>query len=452
MDVNATTYRHDAGVRFRRFAALACLTLAACVRDIDPLRPQDPDRTLSRVDTAAPVPEVPEIVTVKTGQSLDTGGIGNPLVPLLALLEDPPSHGGSITFQSMGAAGWYPSRRDPASGSCDAINTAQCCMTKHVVADAGISPWDEELILTLRGPMLVKQLAVYQPQAAGATWDRVSFWENGKPGQGIGFQGDATLGGTFTGSIGNKCLVDVSTDRKFPCGPGSVPYCPANSVSQKIGWEGSKLILIQAAMPHFGDPEMLAVKNCSTDPKDNWFDAPWIGLSHGELVRSGKFGGCHCYAKDPAKWELADGCGQFNVFETVNDQNGFANLDLFSTNFFGYQGYVGEGPCGKECDIRNLLPAADLVDKSDSQEGDAAVASPAKGPRAAFRRPAKGYRWFVILMDAKTRTVQLALAHPGNLPAALMAMAVPPSQVPRSAIDALVALRLPAPPTASLRH
>src|SRR5690242_19715356 len=33
---------------------------------------------------------------------------------------DAPSHGGTITFQEIGAPGWYPSRRDPAVGPCDA--------------------------------------------------------------------------------------------------------------------------------------------------------------------------------------------------------------------------------------------------------------------------------------------------------------------------------------------
>ena len=33
--------------------------------------------------------------------------------------------------------------------------------------------------------------------------------------------------------------------------------------------------------------------------------------------------------------------GQFNVFEVVNDNNQYKNLGVFSTNMFGYAGYVG---------------------------------------------------------------------------------------------------------------
>ncbi len=359
---------------------------------------------------------------------------------------DVPSHGATITFQSLGAPGWYPSSRDPASGQCDAVKNGTCCMTKHTLPDSGISPWDEELILTLRGPMLVKHIAVYQPGTAGADqWDRVTDWDMAAPaqGHGIAFQGDGVTDFNFSGSVGNKCLVDVSSDRKFACGPGSSPYCAANSPSQRYGWEGSKLILFLASMPHFGSTALANVKHCSTDKADNWFDAPWVGLSHGELIRSGKFGGCNCYAKDPAHWELADGCGQFNVFEVVNDNNTYRNLDMFSTNFFGYGGYVGEGPCGKGCDITKLDPAVDLIDKATSREASAAVASPKKGPGAAFRRPSEGYRWFAILMDVKTRTVQLAMVHPDNAAQAMAFTNAPPAQLQRTGINALLAMRLP---------
>jgi hypothetical protein len=366
-----------------------------------------------------------------------------------------------MTFQSLGAAGWYPSSRDPASGACDAYKNGQCCMAKHTLADAGIAPWDEELILTLRGPMLVKRIAVYQPDPADKNaWTRVSQWNDAAPstGEHIAFQGDGASadGAGFPGSVGNKCLIDVSTERTFPCGPGSLPYCAANSPSHRYGWEGPKLILLLASMPHFGSAPLAAVKHCSTDPKDNWYDAPWIGLSHGELIRSGKFGGCNCYSKDPAHWELADGCGQFNVFETVNDNNAYRNLDLFNTNFFSYAGYVGEGPCGPKCDVTTLDPAVDLISKSTAREAQAAVATPQKASNTTFRRPSDGYRWFVILLDSQTRTVQLALAHPGNLPQALATVtgtsvtSTLPSKVGRAAIDGLIAMRLPGQPSTSL--
>jgi hypothetical protein len=63
---------------------------------------------------------------------------------------------------------------------------------------------------------------------------------------------------------------------------------------------------------------------------------------------------------------------------------------------------------------------------------------------AALRRPENGYRYFIILMDVNTRTVQLAIVHPQKIPAGLGAfLPALPSLVPRSAVDAALATRLP---------
>jgi hypothetical protein len=361
---------------------------------------------------------------------------------------DAASHGGTITFQQIGAAGWYPSRRDPSSGMCDARKTDTCCLTKHDIAGTDLTPWDEDLIMTLRGPIALKQFATYQPSGAGAsTWKLVSAWDDRAPNapRGLAFDGNGTEASGFPGTVGSECLVNVSTDQPFACGPGSVPYCPEPSGQHHTykGWAGSKLFILLASMPHADSGK---VQNpCSKDASGNWYDAPWLGLSHGELVRAGAFSDCQCYAKDPDKWYLADGCGQFNVFEVVNDNNQYKNLGVFSTNFFGYAGYVGEGPCGPACDVSKLDPAVDLIDKSkDTEAQSGALASPSKGPGAAFRRPEGGYRYFVILMDVASRTVQLAVVHPSQIPASLAPLLPDlPADVPTTTIDALLALRLP---------
>ena len=356
---------------------------------------------------------------------------------------DPASHGGTITFQDIGAAGWYPSRRDPETGPCDAYDQDMCCLAEQEVTSNALTPWDEDLVLTLRGPLRTKQLAVYQPSGDGA-WALVSAWDARAPSDasGIAFRGNDTETEGFDGAVGTECLVDVSSDRVFPCGPGSSPYCPASSQPEHYGWAGSKLFVLLARMPHADEADATP---CSTGTAGNWYDAPWLGLSLGELARAGAFSSCQCYAKNPAEWWLGDGCGQFNVFEVVNDNNAFRNLELFSTNFFGYAGYVGEGPCGAACDISGLAANVDLVDKSTYGEAaGGAVASPDDGPGVAFRRPSLGYRYFLIHLDVASRTVQLAIVHPEAVPSALGAL-LPnlPASVPQSAIESLLALRLP---------
>ena len=370
---------------------------------------------------------------------------------------DPVSLGGTITFRNIGATGWYPSRRDPASGPCDATGADGCCRAKHYLTTDSLTPWNEELIMTLRGPMIVGRIAVYRPDGADpARWDRTSVWDGDAPAvmDGIAFKGNDTEKNGFRGTVGNTCLVDVSTDRTFSTGTGSVPYCPPTNDTKYYGWDGSKMFILLATMPRAGTGAIDDAEHCGLDPENNWYDAPWIGFSHGEMVRSGAFGSCHCYAKDGAKWYLADGCGQFNAFEVVNDNNDYQNFDLFSTNFFGYGGYVGEGPCGKNCRTSGLDPEIDLVNKSTSTGAvTGAIADPAKGPGAAFRRPTSGYRYFVVLFDIKTRTVQMALIHPANVPRPVQALFPGlPAQVSRAVIDDILALRLPEGGSAGVRN
>ncbi len=357
------------------------------------------------------------------------------------------SNGGSILFQNIGAPGWYPSPRDPNTVTCDAYRKGTCCMAKHVITTDSLAPWNEDLTMTLRGPMLVKQFAVYQPNPDKLNWSLASLWHDKTPAilQGIAFKGNGTETTGFNGIVGNKCLVDVSTNKKFPCGPNSVPYCNTNDGNQYYGWEGSKLIILQASMPHMTDPLFSNAKHCSVDKADNWYDAPWIGLSHGELIRIGKFSGCNCYGKDPVNWAVADGCGQFNVFETVNDNNTYQNFDLFSTNFFAYHGYIGEGPCGKNCNVTNLNIKVDLINKANSLEASTgSVASPQKGPGTAFRRPLNGYRYFIILMDMQSRSIQLAEIHPASIPTVLQTLLPSlPAQISRNTINDILTLRLP---------
>lgn len=354
---------------------------------------------------------------------------------------DAASDGATITFQSVGGTGWYPSRRDPASGQCDVVNTAQCCMTEHQLDSDQLTPWNEELSMTLRGPMVIKQIVAYQP-GAGDTWARVSAWDSRGTQEGIAFWGNNAENG-FSGRVGSVCEVEVAPALPYPCGAGSVPYCPEGS-NKYYGFAGSKLIVVLAWNPHTGTGAVDDVA-CGGE-SEGWHDAPWIGLTHGELVRSGRYSGCHCWSK-PGNAYAQDGCGQFNVFEVVNDNNQYANFDLFSTNLVSYAGYIGEGPCGNACDTSALPATSDLLNKNNGGNSAAtagAVSGPGQATGAAFVRPASGFRYFVILLDESTRTVQIGLVHPGNIPASVNGV-LPnfPLQIPRTTVDALLAMRLP---------
>jgi hypothetical protein len=369
---------------------------------------------------------------------------------------DPASHGGTITFQSIGGAGWFGSMRDPALGMCDAKNVAGCCLATNTITGTALTPWDEELIMTLRGPMIIKQFVTYQPDsAAPGQWSLVSSWDSRAPQapKGMAFNGNKTQTAGFNGTIGTECLVDVSTDKVYPCGPGgAVPYCspPGAGQHKYYGWAGSKLFVVLAWMPHADSGKIASP--CSTTTTGGWWDAPWIGLSLGELVRSGAFSPCNCYSKPASNAASADGCGQFNVFEVVNDNNSYKNLDVYSTDLVDYCGYDGEGPCGPKCNAATVGPAVDLIDKKTGTTEALAGAIATQGvnckgstgPGAALRRQANGYRYMIILLDVASRSVQLALVHPQNVPASIAGLlpSLPP-QLPQATVDGVLALRLP---------
>jgi len=383
-----------------------------------------------------------------------SGGGSAPLGPAIGAAQfaagdlDPASDGGTLTFQNIGKVGAYPSRRAPGSAACDVKNTADCCLTSYQETTDKLTPWNEDLIVTLRGPIQVKQFVVYQPAAMNdAEWDVVTAWDAASAAQafGISFNGNGTPNAKFAGTVGSECITDVMTATPFGCAAMSSPLCDSSAgLPKNLGWAGSKLFVLTARMPMMGGAKLDAATACGQGTTNNWYNAPWIGISLGELVRENKFGPCNCYSS-PANPNDGNGCGQFNAFEVVNDNNAYQNFDVFSTNFFGYGGYVGEGPCGKSCNLTGVGPA-DLIDKSTSKTATKGGVTVAGGATAhvAFRRPEDGYRYVLVLFDVTTRQVQMAVIHPSKVPASAAGLLPTlPRTLPRASIDSLLALRLP---------
>src|SRR5271170_7719305 len=98
-----------------------------------------------------------------------------------------------------------------------------------------------------------------------------------------------------------------------------------------------------------------------------------------------------------------------------------------------------------QCNLAGINAGADLIDKATSKEAAmGAVATPAGGPTAAFRRPETGYRYFIVLLDVASRTVQLGIVHPMNVPASIGTLLPSlPGTIPQATVDAMLALRLP---------
>jgi hypothetical protein len=154
---------------------------------------------------------------------------------------------------------------------------------------------------------------------------------------------------------------------------------------------------------------------------------------------------CNCYSKTGT---VGDGCGEINVFEVVMDDNQYSNREFASTGLRSYQeGHVGGAVCQESCERDTFPDDVEVVDACGQTAYE-------RGPEIAFggdtdgcpvwRRP-DGDRYFFILLDQAERMIQVGIIHPERIPASVGGVLPDfPGQVPRDAIDALLALRLPA--------
>jgi hypothetical protein len=372
----------------------------------------------------------------------------------------PPTAGGTITFTNIGAFGWWGRRleSDPAVTPNDPRCDVQaefvdlgpqggqvfCCRGRHDTTTDVLSPFDEQMALIMRGPLAVRALAVYQPGAGAGVWSRVSLWDESQA-VGIKFTGPGDAS-SFTGRVGDGCQWYAMLPTPFPCGPGSEPFCPASGPDlHYAGWAGSKLVVFDASMPPWDDAALEASR-CSTGP--NPADAPWIGFSASELMRdgSGKYFPCHCY--DNANRPDGAGCGEINLFEAVPEAEGeHGNRNILSTGLRSFQfGSLGGHVCGvARCDVNTFPARADLMDACSQSPivGGATLTAGAAGPCPVWRRP-RDRRFFFVLLDQTSRSIQVGIVHPQAVPSAAAALLPAlPTEISRATVDALLALRLP---------
>jgi hypothetical protein len=373
------------------------------------------------------------------------------------------THGGTLTFTSIGAAGFWGRRieAEPGDPQCDVqsetINYSWggsdfCCRTKHEVSSDRLSPFNEQVSMVLDGPLRVKQLAIYQPFDNGrGSWGLRSYWDREAADKPFNFHfvgpDDTT---SFDGVLGNNCSFYASQERAFPCGEGSDPYCPGSKLDFE-GWAGSKLFILLASMPYADEPEIQKKSCISAGQNERAQDSPWIGLGASELFRDGWAGynPCHCFANTDGA--VGDGCGQINVFEVIAEASGakWGNRDVISTGIRSYQvGSLGGVTCGIDgCgaeqfpDDADLLDANNLVPMTHGAVIDADHRESTEGP--VWRR-ATDDRYYLFLLDEDARTVQVAVVHPGGIPQVLQAL-VPslPNQIEQASIEDFLKLRLP---------
>lgn len=360
------------------------------------------------------------------------------------------TRGGTMTFTNVGAPGFWPRRinngaGDPACTYKDGTDTwgGPCCMTEHATTSSALSPFDEELTLILKA-IDIKQLAVYQPASAppATGWARVTAWDaRSQRAENLWFTQQGAGSTLFPGDLThNDCVGYVTQEPVSNCSNGAY-YCPNDPGILHEGYSGSKLVVLLASMT-FPDEGVTACGDTAPGRP-----APWVAFVASELVRDGgrKWNGlCNCYSKTGT---VGDGCGEINVFEVVMDNNDYSNREFMSTGVRSYQaGHIGGAVAGAEL-LASTFPAdSDIVDtcaKTAYESGPILVAGGSTDGCPVWRRPV-GDRYFFILLDETTRTIQIGILHPENLPAATSELLPElPASISRSTVDAMVQLRLP---------
>ncbi|MBN2194651.1 MAG: DUF2403 domain-containing lipoprotein [Polyangiaceae bacterium] len=365
--------------------------------------------------------------------------------------ESPVTRGGTMTFTNVGAAGWWPRRLDAAEGdpACDykdGLDTwgGHCCMTRHETTSRALSPFDEEMTLILKA-IDVKQLAIYQPSAASsqADWTRVTAWDRRREGaENLWFAQQGAGSASFSGDLTHDdCVGYVMQEPSVDCGEGLGYYCPDDPGILHRGYAGSKLVVFLGSMS-FDDEGVAACTGSGTG-----HPGPWVAFVASELVRDGgrKWNGlCNCYTKAE---NVGDGCGELNLFEVVMDDNQYSNREFMSTGLRSFQaGHVGGAVCQATCD-RDAFPSdVDVVDACAQEayaNGPELVVGGDTDSCPVWRRP-DGDRYFFVLLDEVSRTIQVGIVHPGLVPAAASGLLPElPGALPRTVIDGVVAMRLP---------
>jgi hypothetical protein len=392
-------------------------------------------------------------ITLTSGGTVGDGGgseVGDAL-GAYPIAPSPATVGGTMTFTNIGAPGWWPRRidqpvGDPACTYKDGLDTwgGHCCMTQARATNSDLAPFDRELTLILKA-VDVKQLAIYQGSAESvdANWRRVTAWDaRTRRAENLWFTQQGEGSSSFPGDLTkNDCVGYVMQSPRFDCGEGSAYFCPPDPGVLHRGYEGSKLVILLASVS-FDDAN---VRACGSTGAGS--PAPWVAIVASELIRDGgrKWNGlCNCYSKTGT---VGDGCGEINVFEVVMDDNAFSNREFASTGVRSYQvGHIGGAVAGASLSPADFPGDSDVVDvcsKRTYAKGPVLVAGGATDGCPVWRRP-QGDRYYFILLDAPTRTIQVGILHPQHLPSALGGILPSlPARIERKDIDALVALRLP---------
>ena len=221
---------------------------------------------------------------------------------------------------------------------------ATSCVQDDWPVAGNLAPFDEELTMVFRGPMLIRDIGVYSKGGSG--WGRESRYTlagvsenlvfmNNKGGEcegcgewtpcGGNSQSYATQDGwgaasqpqQFTGHLQDGVEVNIMSGT--PCGQ----ECGFARPVAMQGWSGNgsgdKMFITKVQMP-----------------MDGSVNIPAIWLLHADIVRTAQYG-CNCRGMGTeGQWQ--GGCGELDVAEGL-----WTNLNKVTSTIYSFKGAIGAG-------------------------------------------------------------------------------------------------------------
>ncbi|KAI0742972.1 putative TOS1-like glycosyl hydrolase-domain-containing protein [Daedaleopsis nitida] len=257
----------------------------------------------------------------------------------------PASTSGALTglkYTQVGGSGTYNQVTAMPPGNFPVCDANPSCVTAPKQISGNLAPFNEEMTFNFRGPMNLYNLAVFQPDASGSTWNQASSWAAGQAGKNLVFLNN--LGGTASGefsvchgnsqSFANGALkVAVATanaepvkgfvDQDHEVNIMTAETCasrPCDGFSRGTanhGWAGSKMLVVTFDMPASADASKV----------------PAIWALNAQVVRTAEYG-CNCRGIGSP-----GGCGELDILETIVNQDTTHGI----SEIYSFKGATGSG-------------------------------------------------------------------------------------------------------------
>ncbi|KAH9935101.1 putative TOS1-like glycosyl hydrolase-domain-containing protein [Epithele typhae] len=247
-----------------------------------------------------------------------------------------------LKYTKVGSTGTYNQVTNMIPGNFPNCDANPSCITAPKQISGNLAPFNEEMTFNFRGPMNLFNIAVYQPDAAGATWNQVSSWAAGQApnnlvfmnNKGGGASGEFSICHGNSQSFANGAFTDAVATANAEIYPGNLPggaevnimtgeTCASRACdgfsrgTANHGWVDSKLLVVSFNMPPSADASQV----------------PAIWALNAQVARTAEYG-CNCRGVGSP-----GGCGELDILEVLLG----ADADRGISEIYAVKGATGSG-------------------------------------------------------------------------------------------------------------